>query len=72
MGGLKTLNVKGNISFLSFKKVYTLHFGKVGESRQGVGTSYMLYYMLENDRVAQMALFSAVRCFDDLKTQNII
>jgi len=54
--------------------VYTLYFffGKVGESRQGVGTSYMLYYMLKNDRVAQLALFSAVCRFDDMKIHNII
>jgi len=53
--------------------VYTLYFfGKVGESRQGDGTSYVLYYMLKNDRVTQLALFSAVCCFDDVKTQNDI
>jgi hypothetical protein len=53
--------------------MYTLFifWGKVRESRQGVGTSYMLYYMLKNDKVAQLALFSAVCCFDSMKTQNI-
>ena len=53
--------------------MYTLYFfDKVGESRQGDGTSHMPYYMLKNDRVVQLVLFSAICCFDDMKTQNVI